>query len=59
MLRDSKTWNHIASNLEPEVPELRLEDHRLRIQSQYPDGLKFTGGLFQLAANVSLGPCRR
>ena len=46
MLRDSKTWNHIASNLEPEVPELRLEEHSLRIQSQYPDGLKFTGGPF-------------
>ena len=44
MLRDSKTWNHIAFNLEPEVPELRLEGHSLRIRSHYPDGLKFTAG---------------
>jgi len=42
MLRDSKTWNHIASSLEPEVPELRLEEHSLRIRSHYPGGLKFT-----------------
>jgi hypothetical protein len=46
MLRDSKTWNHIASNLEPEVPELRFVDHSLRIQSYYPSGLKFTAGPF-------------
>ena len=46
MLRDSKTWNHIASDLEPEVPELRLEGHGLRIRSHYPDGLKFTRGPF-------------
>jgi hypothetical protein len=44
MLRDSKTWNHIAPNLEPEVPDLRLEEHSLRIRSHYPDGLKFTTG---------------
>jgi len=44
MLRDSKTWNHIAPNLEPEVPDLRLEEHSLRIRSHYPDGLKFTSG---------------
>ena len=25
MLRDSKTWIPIASNLEPELPEFRLE----------------------------------
>ena len=42
MLRDSKTWNHIASNLEPEMPELRAEDHSLQIRSHYPEGLKFT-----------------
>jgi len=42
MLRDSKTWNHIASNLEPEVPELRLKVPGLRILSHYPYGLKFT-----------------
>src|SRR5439155_26054567 len=42
MLRDSKTGNHIASNLEPETQELRLQEHGLRIRSQYPDGLIFT-----------------
>jgi len=46
MLRDSKTWNHIASNLEPGVPEFRSENHSLRIQSYYPSGLKFTAGPF-------------
>jgi hypothetical protein len=44
MLRDSKTWNHIVSNLEPQVPELRLKAHGLQILSHYPDGLKFTAG---------------
>jgi hypothetical protein len=44
MLRDPKTWNHIASNLEPEMPELRLQTHGLRILSHYSDGLKFTAG---------------
>ncbi len=44
MLRDSKTWNVIASDLVPELPEFRLEDHSLRIQSYYPSGLKFTPG---------------
>jgi hypothetical protein len=42
MLRDSKTWNHIASNLEPEKQELRLQEHALRIRSHYPDDLIFT-----------------
>ena len=46
MLRDSKTLNHIASDLQPELPELRLEEHGLRIQSHYPDGVKFTAGPF-------------
>ena len=46
MLRDSKTLNHIASNLEPEMPDLRLKQHNLRIQSHYPDGLKFAAGPF-------------
>jgi hypothetical protein len=41
-LRDSKTGNHIASILEPEKQELRLEEHGLRIRSQYPDDLIFT-----------------
>lgn len=44
MLQDSKTWNHLASNLEPEVPELRLKVPGLRILSHYPYGLKFTTG---------------
>jgi len=42
MLRGSKTGNHIASNLEPEKQELRLQDHSLRIRPQYPDDLIFT-----------------
>jgi len=42
MLRDSKTWNPIAYNLEPKVIELRSADHGLRIRSAYPIGLKFT-----------------
>ena len=41
-LRDSKTWNHIADNLEPKAAELRTEDHGLRIRSDYPSDLKFT-----------------
>jgi hypothetical protein len=41
MLRGSKTGNHIAFSLEPEVPDLRLEEHSLRILADYPDGLKF------------------
>ena len=41
MLRDSKTWNHIAS-LEPEKQELRLQEHALRIRSHYPDDVIFT-----------------
>ncbi len=42
ILRDSKTLNPIAHNLEPEVTELRSEDHGLRIRLDYPSGLKFT-----------------
>lgn len=42
MLRDSKTWNPIASNLDPEKQELRLQEHGLRIRSHYPDELLFT-----------------
>jgi hypothetical protein len=41
-LRDAKTWNHIASSLEPEKQDLRLKQHELRIRSQYPDDLIFT-----------------
>lgn len=43
-LRNSKTWNPIVSSLEPEVPEFRLEDHSLRIQSYYPTVLRFIAG---------------
>ena len=51
MLRDSKTWNHIATNLEPEKQELRLIEHQLRIRSHYPDDLLFTAEPFvQLSA---------
>jgi hypothetical protein len=46
MLRDSKTWNHIASNLDPEKQELRLKEHGLRIRSHYPDDLLFTAEPF-------------
>jgi len=41
LLRDAKTWNHIALGLEPEMPELKSEDHCLRIASDYPYGLRF------------------
>jgi hypothetical protein len=46
MLRDSRTWNHIAPNLEPEKQELRLPEHGLRILSHYPDDLLFTAEPF-------------
>jgi hypothetical protein len=45
MLRDSKTWKHIASP-EPNVAGLRFQDHSLRIRPHYPDGLKFIVGSF-------------
>jgi hypothetical protein len=51
MLRDSKTWNHIEPNLDPEKQELRLKEHGLRIRSHYPDDLLFTAEPFvQLSA---------
>jgi hypothetical protein len=50
--RDSKTWNPIADNLEPDVPEFRFEDQGWRIRSYYPSGLKFIVGPFQPATNV-------
>ncbi len=44
-LRDSKTWNPIASDLEPQEADLRLEEHSLKIKSRYPNSLKFTAGM--------------
>jgi hypothetical protein len=46
MLRDSQTENPVVWNLEPEMPELRAEDHSLQIRSHYPEGLKFTDERF-------------
>jgi len=40
-LRDSKTLNPIASNLNPEQPEYQSETRELKILSSYPTGLKF------------------
>ena len=42
MLRDSKTGNLVASDLDPETQELRLQGHGLRIRSHYPPDLLFT-----------------
>jgi hypothetical protein len=36
----SKTWDHITL-LEPDISEFKTEDHSLRIQPHYPDGLRF------------------
>jgi hypothetical protein len=44
-LRDSRTGNYIAYNLDPEMSELRPKDHGLQILPHYPDGLKFTSGI--------------
>ena len=43
-LRDSVTWNPIAHDLEPEVPEFKSVDHNVPIRPAYPNGLKFTPG---------------
>jgi hypothetical protein len=40
-LRDSKTLNPIAFNLNPEQAEYQSKTHELRILSSYPAGLKF------------------
>jgi hypothetical protein len=40
-LRDSKTWNPISPSLQPVMPNFRSEDHNLRIELFYPDGLEF------------------
>lgn len=41
MLRESKTWNHIASSLKPELSAVRSEYGGLKIQSSYPGNLTF------------------
>jgi hypothetical protein len=40
-LRDSKTLNPIALNLEPELSEFRTQTNALRIQPTYPMGMRF------------------
>jgi len=47
MLRDSRTLNHIASNLEPDDAEFRSEDRCLQSRSSYPAEMKFTAGDFE------------
>jgi len=42
MLRDVKTWNHIASNLEPDLIDFRSMDHGLIIRPSYPSHLNFS-----------------
>jgi hypothetical protein len=47
MLRDSRTLNHIASNLEPDDGELKSEDRCLQIRTSYPAEINFTAGRFE------------
>jgi hypothetical protein len=47
MLRDSRTLNPIASNLEPDDAELRSADSCLQSRTSYPTGMKFTAVDFQ------------
>lgn len=47
MLRDSRTLNHIASNLEPDDTVLRSEGRCLRIRTSYPAEMKFNAGRFE------------
>jgi hypothetical protein len=47
MLRDSRTLNHIASNLEPDDAEFRPEDRCLQTRTSYPAEMKFTAGHFE------------
>ena len=51
-MRDAKTWNLIASNLEPEKQELRLQEYGLRIRSHYPDDLIFTAEPFVQRSSI-------
>ena len=41
VLRNSKTLNPIALNLEPELPEFRTPTNQLRIQPAYPREMTF------------------
>ena len=50
MLRDSRTLNHYASNLEPDDEELRSEDRCLQTRTSYPTGMKFTALHFEKSA---------
>jgi hypothetical protein len=47
MLRDSRTLNHIASNLEPDYAELRSEDRCLQVRTSNPAEMKFTALHFE------------
>lgn len=47
MLRDSRTLNHIASNLEPDDAQLRSEDRCLQTRTFYPTEMKFTAQDFE------------
>ncbi len=42
VLRDAKTWNHIASSLEPDLLDFRSIDHGLIIRPSYPSHLNFS-----------------
>jgi hypothetical protein len=43
LLRDAKTWNHLATNLTPKVEELKTA-FGLKIVSSYPANLEFVSG---------------
>ena len=47
MLRDARTLNHIASNLEPGDAELRSEDRCLQPCTFYPSDIEFTAVHFE------------
>lgn len=47
MLRDSRTLNGIAPNLEPDDAELRSEDRCLQTRTSYPTEMKFTALHFE------------
>ena len=53
-LRDSKTLNVIAYDLEPERAEYRSEVHGLPIKPSYPGELKFRAASYQGLARSCL-----